>query len=147
MKYIALTVVVVVTSLTSSFCHAVFPTIGIIKKVQGEVYLISAFTEIQAVSNMELIAGDQLITGIDGSIGLIFKDDTVAALGPSSQLEIEDFVFKPREQKLAFAVKMVRGTFSFKTGQIAKLAPQKVTLKTPNASLTARAAKFVVAVK
>ncbi|THB77640.1 MAG: hypothetical protein D6B25_06310 [Desulfobulbaceae bacterium] len=147
MKKIAKMVCILVVSLVPTLGHGAFQAIGIIKSVEGEVYLISSSTEIQAVSNMKLISGDNIITGNDGSVGLIFKDDTVVSLGPNSQIEVQDFVFNPAEEKLSFAARLVRGTFSFITGQIAKLAPKKVKLTTPDATLGVRGTKFVVEVK
>jgi hypothetical protein len=39
---------------------------------------------------------------------------------------------------------MIHGTFSFITGQIAKLAPEKVKFETPDATLGVRGTKVLV---
>jgi hypothetical protein len=77
---------------------------------------------------------------------MIFKDDTVVALGPDSELIIDNFLFNPGNKELSFITRLVHRTYSFITGQIAKLAPKKVILETPDATLGGRGTKFVVRV-
>jgi hypothetical protein len=117
---------------------------GIIKTASGEVFISTPETTIKAVANMRIIQGDSIRTGANSSAGLIFEDDTVVALGPNSEMLIESFLFDPHNKKLSFIAKMAHGTFSFITGQIAKLAPQKVKLETPDATLGVRGTKFLV---
>ncbi len=117
---------------------------GIIKTVSGEVFITNPETTIKAVANMRIIQGDSIQTGANSSAGLIFEDDTVVALGPNSEMLIESFLFDPHNKKLSFIARMAHGTFSFITGQIAKLAPKKVKLETPDATLGVRGTKFLV---
>lgn len=124
--------------------HAATDSAGFIKSVSGDVSIISAQTTIKAVSNMKIIQGDSLKTGPMSSAGLIFDDDTVVALGPNSEMSIENFRFNPVNKELSFVTRMFHGTFSFITGQIAKLAPKNVVLETPDATLGVRGTKFVV---
>lgn len=119
-------------------------SVGIVKAVSGDVFIISSQTSIRAVPNMRIIEGDFIQTGAKSSVGLIFEDDTVVALGPDSEIAIEHFLFNPVEKELSFVAKLVQGTFSFITGQIAKLAPKKVILETPDATLGVRGTKFLV---
>ncbi|TKB25070.1 hypothetical protein FCL47_15590 [Desulfopila sp. IMCC35006] len=119
---------------------------GFVKTVAGDVYITSSQTTVKAVANMRLSQGDSIQTGPNGSVGLIFDDDTVVALGPNSEIAIENFLFNPAEKQLSFVTRLIRGTFSFISGQIAKLAPQKVVLQTPDATLGVRGTKFLVKV-
>lgn len=125
-------------------CLAETESIGFIDSVKGEVIIVSGETSVQGVQNMKIIPGDLIKTGSNSSVGLILEDDTVLSLGPKSEIEIEEFLFDPAERNLSFIARMLRGTFSFITGQIAKLAPQKVKLETPDATLAVRGTKFVV---
>lgn len=117
---------------------------GIIKSVSGEVFITSSQSSIQAVPNMRINQGDSIKTGAKGSIGLIFADDSVISLGPNSEISIQSFLFNPIHNELSFVARMVQGTFSFITGQIAKLAPSKVKLQTPDATLGVRGTKLLV---
>ncbi len=117
---------------------------GIIKAVSGDVFIASSETTIKAVPNMRIMEGDTIRTGAKSSAGLIFEDDTVVALGPNSEMSITKFLFNPVKKELSFITRLVHGTFSFITGQIAKLAPEKVSLETPDATLGVRGTKFLV---
>ena len=147
MKYF-LNILFFIFILLSTFlnAHAQLDSAGIIKAVSGDVFITSSQTTIKAVSNMRIIQGDSIKTGPNSSAGLIFEDDTVVALGPNSEMYIDNFLFEPADKKLSFITRMISGTFSFITGQIAKLAPQKVILETPDATLGVRGTKFLVKV-
>jgi hypothetical protein len=123
-----------------------FESIAFVDSVKGEVLIVSSEVAVRAVQNMKVIPGDSIKTGSNSSVGLIFEDDTVVSLGPGSEMEIDEFLFNPAERQLSFVARMIKGTFSFITGQIAKLAPQKVILETPGATLGVRGTKFVVEV-
>ena len=117
---------------------------GIVKSVSGEVLVSNAQHSISAVPNMKINQGDLIKTGGDGSVGLIFTDDTVVALGPNSEIKIESFLFNPVDLQLSFVARLFKGTFSFITGQIAKLAPKNVKFETPEATLGVRGTKLLV---
>ena len=118
--------------------------IGICKSVSGEVVLVSSGTAVTVLANMKFTQGDTIRTGDNSSVGLVFLDDTLVSLGPNSEMEIQSFLFNPVEQELSFVTRLLRGTFSFISGQIAKLAPQEVHLKTPDATLGVRGTHFLV---
>lgn len=123
-----------------------FDSAGFVKSAIGDVAIISSGVKMKVVENMKLLPGDTITTGPESSVGLIFEDDTVVSLGSNSEMLVESFMFKPAEKELSFVVRMIRGTFSFITGQIAKLAPQKATFETPDATLGVRGTKFLVKV-
>jgi FecR protein len=128
-------------------CLARSESFGIVKSVSGDVVITSAQTTIKAVPNMKIVRGDSIKTGDKSSAGLIFEDDTVVALGPNSEMTVDSLMFKPIDHELSFVVKLLKGTFSFLTGQIAKLAPEKVKLETPDATLGVRGTKLIVEIQ
>jgi len=85
-------------------------------------------------------------TGDGGSVGLIFSDDTIISMGPRTELAIEDYLFEPIEGKLAFIAKILRGTVSYLSGQIAKIAPESVKLITPAATIGVRGTHVLIKV-
>ena len=125
-------------------CMAQVDPVGIVKSVSGEVFLTSSQSTTRATPNMLINQGDSIKTGTKSSIGLIFTDDSVVSLGPNSEMSIQNFLFNPVDQELSFVVRLVQGTFSFITGQIAKLAPKNVKLLTPDATLGVRGTKLLV---
>ena len=142
-----LLIFIVLTTLLLNFrsCPAgTAESVGIIKTVSGEVFLVSTQNTLPAMPNMKIGLKDAIKTGAAGSVGLIFDDDTVVSLGPNSEMAIESFLFNPVDQELSFVTRLAKGTFCFVTGQIAKLAPKKVTFQTPEATLGVRGTKFLV---
>jgi len=146
MKFLHVLVLLCLFSALPNICAAEFESIAFVDSVKGEVMIVSSAMEVRAVQNMKVIPGDSIKTGSKSSVGLIFEDDTVVSLGPGSEMEVGEFIFNPAERQLSFVARMIKGTFSFITGQIAKLAPQKVILETPGATLGVRGTKFVVEV-
>jgi len=128
-------------------CLAGGNSIAFVDSVKGEATILNEAQSVSAVANMKMFAGDTVRTGANGTVGLIFNDDTVVAIGPESEMKVEDFLFDPAEGELSFVAKMIKGTFSFITGQIAKLAPEKMHLETPEATLGVRGTKFAVEIE
>ncbi len=122
---------------------------GFIKSVSGQAYVIRGGTEqsVAATADMKLTQGDTVRTAGDGSVGLIFRDDSIVALGPDSEFTIEKFQFRPADEELSFLGRIVRGTINFISGQITNLAPENVELETPDATLAVRGTQILVEIR
>ena len=120
---------------------------GMIKTVFGQVSITNGQTTKTAIPNMRFEQGDCIKTGKNSSVGLLFEDDTVVSLGANAELVVVHFLFNPLDKQLSFVARMVKGTFSLITGQIAKLAPKNVKLQTPNATLGVRGTKILVKIE
>lgn len=119
---------------------------GIVKSLAGDVSIVRNFTSIKAETNMKLLKGDHIRTGNNGKVGLIFEDDTIISIGPNSRIVIEDFLFQPSEKRLSFITRIIQGTVSYLSGQIAKLAPSFVRIETPQATVGLRGTHVLVKV-
>ena len=86
-------------------------------------------------------------TGHDGSIGVVFSDDTLLSLGPESVLVIDQYVFAPRQGKFSIVLKMLRGTAAYLSRLISKLSPESAHFLTAYASIGIRGTKLVVKVE
>ncbi|HTR44313.1 MAG TPA: FecR domain-containing protein [Thermodesulfovibrionales bacterium] len=122
-------------------------SVGIVRSVSMDAYILRDKTSIAATINMKIVIGDVIRTGPTGSIGLIFDDDTLVSMGPNSEFAVEGFLFSPSEKKLSFVVRMLRGTFSYLSGQISKLLPGAVRLETPDATIGMRGTHVLVKVE
>lgn len=120
--------------------------VGIVKSLAGDVAIVRNDTPIKAETNMKLLKGDHIRTGKNGKVGLIFEDDTVISIGPNSRIVIEDFLFQPSEKRLSFITRVIQGTVSYLSGQIAKLAPGLVRIETPQATVGLRGTHVLVKV-
>jgi len=122
-------------------------SVGIVRSVSMDAHILRNGTSIAAKTNMKIMNGDVVKTGPNGSIGLIFDDDTLVSMGPNSEFAVEDFLFNPSEKKLSFVVRMLQGTFSYLSGQISKLVPGAVRLETPDATIGMRGTHVLVKVE
>jgi len=125
---------------------AVNDHIGIIKLSTGDVTIERNGSPIKATVNMKILQGDQVRTGTDGKAGMIFEDDTLISMGPNSRISIDNFLFKPSEKSFSFITRILRGTASYISGQIAKLAPGSVRIETPQATVGLRGTHVLVKV-
>jgi hypothetical protein len=80
----------------------------------------------------------------DASSELILADETKLALGPSSKLKLDKFVYDPQQTNGSIAVNLVKGAFRFVTGVASK--PSYV-VRVPQASITVRGTIFDVYVQ
>jgi len=118
-----------------------------VKNCSGAAFIVRQNQTLPAKKYDRIFAGDVLRTGRDGTLGVIFKDDTALSLGPRSELVIDEFLFAPSQGKLSIVTRMLRGTVAYVSGVIAKLAPQAVRFETPTATIGIRGTKFLVKVE
>jgi hypothetical protein len=123
------------------------PAIATVQKVSGTATVVREGSPLSVTTGLEIWENDTLRTGSDGSMGVIFSDDTVLSLGPESVLVIDKFVFAPRQGNFSIVLRMIKGTAAYLSGLISKLAPGSAHFETPTASIGIRGTKFVVKVK
>jgi hypothetical protein len=122
-------------------------SIATVEKVSGMATVVRQGQTISAKIGLELYQNDMLRTGRDGSMGVIFNDETLLSLGPESSLVIDEFVFAPRQGKFSIVIRMVKGTVAYLSGLITKLAPESTHFETPTSSIGIRGTKFVAKVE
>ena len=123
------------------------PIIAVVEKVTGTATVVRQGRTISAKIGLDIYQYDTLRTGPDGSMGVIFNDDTSLSLGPESMLVIDEFVFAPRQGRYSIALRMVKGTLAYFSGLISKLAPESAHIETPTSSIGIRGTKFVARVE
>ncbi len=120
--------------------------IGSVKTVSGEGYLLRDGEKTLAVVGDHFYQGDTLLTASSSSMGVIFRDDTMLSLGASSEVVIDEFVFNPAEGDMSFVASMNKGVGQFITGQMAKIAPERMMVETPLSTIGIRGTRFLVKV-
>jgi hypothetical protein len=122
-------------------------SVAIVKNMSGSATVVRQGQTITATNGMEIWENDTLRTGRNGSIAIVFTDDTFLSLGPGSVLIIDEFIFAPREGKFSIVIRMLKGTAAYLSGLISKLSPDSAHFKTPSASIGIRGTKFVAKVE
>lgn len=128
------------------FAHASAP-VASVKKVSGSVTVLRQGKTIPAINGLEIWEKDTLQTSRNGSIGIVFSDDTMLSMGPGSILTIDEFVFAPKQGKFSIVLRMLKGTAVYLSGLISKLSPDSAYFKTPTASIGIRGTRFLIKVE
>lgn len=124
--------------------HAQDDHIALLKNVAGAITVERMGASVEASSGMVLFVADRLISQPGASAGIVFKDGTLLTLGPSAQLQLRDYAFRPKEAKYAFDVFLARGSAIYSSGKIGKLAPEAVKVGTPTATVGVRGTRFII---
>ena len=122
------------------------PPIAQIKKVTGQAAIMRSGERRSAIVGDMLFVKDVIETGADGGIGITFIDNTVFSAGPSSQIEIDEFLFDSNDFRGAMLAKMRQGTLAVVSGDIARSSPGAMKITTPTAQLGVRGTTFAVQV-
>lgn len=137
--YIALLVLLAVGSSAQEIALAKNITGQVNAKINGQVIEIKNGTWLDE----QMI----ILTKGNSEATLIFKDDSVLVLGENSILLLKKYIFKPKNKIYDFQLKLSKGTASFESGDIGKVAPQKFIFQTPESTVAIRGTKFIVKVQ
>ena len=80
--------------------------------------------------------GDVVATGPDGKVSLVFADGTAFNVSSSARMELNEFVYTPDGKSNTSLFSLLKGTFTFVAGKIAKTGNMR--LDTPVATMGIR---------
>lgn len=146
MKIISRWFFIALLPIASAFAES-SETVGHIQTLQGQAFIQRAGTTLPAAIGAELRKSDQIRTGKPAAVGIVLTDDTTISLGSNSELSLSNYAFEPKQSKFALSLKMIKGTFSYITGQIVKLSPDSARIQTPDATIAVRGTKLLVEIK
>jgi hypothetical protein len=115
---------------------------GIAAAVRGAVQL-AAVPGVRPVaknvaSGDPIFLGDQVTTGPEGRLQIMLADETVFTIGPNAALVIDQFVYDPATSAGKVTASVLKGTFRFVTGKVAKREPSDMEVKLPVGSIGVR---------
>jgi hypothetical protein len=140
-------VIILLCLLTVRVTRADEGYIGSIKMLDGTVEVIRQGHVVHPVVGARLSGRDIVKTGHDGSVGIILRDNSIFSLGPDSTLDMQEFRFDPRQKDFSLVCRLLRGTFIFISGVIAKLSPESVKIETPDGTVAIRGTRLAVYVR
>jgi len=121
--------------------------IGSIKTLEGAVEIVRQGRAVKPIAGSRIFSRDTVKTGENGSVGIILRDDTILSLGPDSTLDMKEFRFDPHQKDFSLVCRMLRGTFIYISGVIAKIAPESVKIETPDGTVAIRGTRLAVQVQ
>lgn len=92
----------------------------------------------------DVFQNDELTTGVGGSLGVTFDDETTFTLQASTSITVNEFVYSKSGGGNKAAIGVVRGTAAFFASQVAKTGDMKIN--TPTATLGIRGTSGVIVV-
>ena len=104
----------------------------------NEKYLTGKTTPVEMYDEIETL---------DGSVKIIFLDDTKVTISKYSTLIIDEFVYDSNTKKGKVNLKASFGTLRYTSGLIAKNSKENIRITTPTASVSVRGTDFEVTVK
>jgi hypothetical protein len=110
--------------------------IGSVATLQGT----ASVTRNNAPSALQLsepiLKGDVLQTGVDGTLGITFDDETTFTLKPNSRIAVNDFIYQEGGAGNAAVYNVLIGTVAFVAAEVAHTG--NMTIDTPTATLGIR---------
>ena len=85
--------------------------------------------------------GDVLETGEEGTVGIVFIDDSTFALDEDGRMVLDELIFDPQSTEGKSSLTVVQGAFTFVSGKIAQSGPDAMKVSTPVATLGIRGTK------
>src|SRR5215470_14645656 len=119
--------------------------IGTVAATQGAADIGRGGTWTPAAVGMTVQLGDQLRTGSDGQVRVVFRDDSVIDLSPSSALTIDDQVFDPSGGRFSSLLRLVQGKARALVSGYYKTSGATYEVQTPTAVAGVRGTSFLVA--
>lgn len=121
--------------------------IGRIKSTSGTPTIVHNGVSRDAVLGGPIFQYDQLETDREGSLGIVFVDESSLSLGPDTNLIVDEYVFAPETNEGSFISRVTRGTLLYVSGLIAKVSPESVAVETPVGTIGIRGTRFMVKIE
>jgi hypothetical protein len=118
--------------------------VGQVKVSKGAVHVERGGQRLPGAVGLKMQPGDVVMTGPDGSVGILFADASLLSAGPDSVIAIDKFLFDSTTNQGAFETTLRKGTLSAVSGKIAKQSPDAMKVRTPTTVLGVRGTEFVV---
>jgi len=120
------------SSAAPQLAQAAGESIGRVEAVQGNVTITRTDgTTVDAQSGTEIFQGDTVTTDDEGSIGLVFADNSTFSLAEGGEMVIDEMIYDPGTEEGNALFQVASGVFTFASGQIAKTGVDAMKIATP----------------
>lgn len=113
--------------------------IGQVDTSKGDAVIIRADGEkVTAEAGTPIFLGDVVETSGEGSVGLVFMDDTIFSLAEDGRMTIDEMVYDPANNEGSSVFNVAKGVFTFVSGEIAKTSVDAMQIETSAATIGIR---------
>ena len=119
---------------------------GEIKVVRGAAHIERGTERLPAKVGLPVQEADRVVTGVDGTVGITFADNSLLSIGPRSTFAIDRYVFDSTTHAGKFDSTLSKGTLAVVSGKMVKQSPEAMHVRTPSAIMGVRGTDFVVRV-
>jgi hypothetical protein len=117
---------------------------GTVEEVQGTVRAQTGEEQPRKLEKGSIFfVTDRITTEVDSSVKLLFDDNTTFNIGNESELVIDKFSYHKAEEGNSFSSRILKGSFRFVTGLIAKEKPEDMEVKTTVAVIGIRGTNVI----
>lgn len=117
---------------------------GTVKTSKGSASIERKGQKIPIQPGAPIEAGDRIVTGADGAVGIVLRDNTSLSAGPNSTLDLNKYAFHPTTHVGELDASVKRGTLAVISGKVAKANPDSVKFATQSMTLGVRGTAFVI---
>ncbi len=117
---------------------------GLVKTSKGSATLERAGEKLPITVGSKVMVNDRVLTGADGAVGIMLRDNTMLSAGPNSSLQMNKFAFDTTTNAGTIDASVKRGTVAVISGKIAKATPENVSFSTPHMTLGVRGTEFII---
>jgi hypothetical protein len=113
--------------------------VGQIEEMKGTATIIRTDgTKDAAAPGTPVYQGDVIETGAQGSVNIVFADETSFAVSENARLAIDEYVYDPSSESGQTHFSVLRGVFVFTSGLVGRDDPDDVKIETPMGSIGIR---------
>lgn len=119
--------------------------VGTVAAVRGAAEIGRGGARTAAAVGMGVQLGDELHTGSDGQLRVVFRDDSVIDLTEGSSLVVDQQVFDPAASSFSSLMRLVAGRARALVGEYYRTPGAAYQIETPTAVAGVRGTSFLVA--
>jgi hypothetical protein len=119
---------------------------GTIKVLRGSVSIDRAGKRLPVKVGDTVMSADRVITGTDSAVGITLRDNTRLTAGADSVVSLDKYSFDSTTHAGELDASVKKGTLAVVSGKLAATNPEKVSFRTPMATLGVRGTEFVIEV-
>lgn len=127
------------------FASSATAQIGEIADIEGSGVVKRDSEKIKGELGIGVQMADKIITA-KGRMQLHFSDETRVDVTEHSAMVIDEFIYDPAQGTGALKMRATLGAVRYASGQIAKTSRQRVSIKTPSATIGVRGTDFIMIV-